>query len=112
MSIFNLKKEKSTEKKSTGENVSENINKSNSTSCLSIKILGSGCDKCDDLKNNTDEAIKELNINATVEHVEDLVEIVKYGVMSSPALVVNEKVVSLGRVLKKQEVEEILKKYI
>ena len=59
-----------------------------------IKILGSGCKKCETLEKNTVEAADELKLNLSIEHVRDFGEIVKYGVMSTPALVINEKVVS------------------
>ena len=55
-----------------------------------IKILGTGCDKCDKLEENVKEAVKELGIEASVEKIEDLLEIVKYGVMTSPTLVIDE----------------------
>lgn len=75
-----------------------------------IKILGSGCKNCVALKDNTEEALKELGIEAEIEKVTDFKEIVGYGVMSTPALVVDEKVVSFGKVLKSKEIAKILEK--
>ncbi len=76
---------------------------------LAVKILGSGCDKCEDMKNAVEAALSELNLDIKIDHVTDLVQIVSYGVMSTPALVVGEKVVSVGRELTKEEIVEILK---
>lgn len=73
-----------------------------------VKILGSGCKKCNELEANTKEALKQLSIDAEVDHVTDFSQIASYGVMSTPALVVNEKVVSYGRVLKTAEIIKIL----
>lgn len=73
-----------------------------------IKILGSGCSKCNALEKSVLEAIKELGKEATVEHVTDFADIAKYGVMQTPALVVDEKVLSFGRVLSKDEVKKLI----
>jgi len=75
-----------------------------------IKILGSGCKNCQKLTENTKEALANLNINAELQKVTDLGEIAGYGVMSTPALVIDEKVVSMGKVLKPKEVEKLLQK--
>ena len=77
-----------------------------------VKILGSGCKKCRALEENTKKAIEELEIDANVEHVTDMAKIVGYGVMSTPALVINDKVVSTGKVLKVEEAKETIKKNI
>jgi len=73
-----------------------------------IKILGMGCASCKTLYELVEESAKELNIEATFEKVEDIKQIMTYGVMSVPALVINEKVKVFGRVPKKEEI----KKYI
>lgn len=77
---------------------------------LEIKVLGSGCAKCNDLEASTKEALIELGIDTNIEHVTDFAEIAAYGVMTTPALVVDGKVVSFGKVLKKDEVVNILQK--
>ncbi len=77
---------------------------------LSIKVLGSGCKKCHDLNEITKAAVKELGMDIEVEYVTDMQKIASYGVMSTPALVINEKVVSFGKSLKTAEVIELLKK--
>lgn len=76
----------------------------------SVKVLGSGCAKCNALESATKEALEELGMNATIDHVNDFAQIAAYGVMTTPALVVDGKVVSFGKVLKKEEVKAILKK--
>lgn len=75
-----------------------------------IKVLGSGCTKCNELEAATKEALEKLGIDETIEHVTDFAQIAAYGVMTTPALVVDGKVVSYGKVLKTEEVIEILKK--
>lgn len=74
-----------------------------------IKILGSGCANCKKLEENTKKAVEELGIQAEIQKVEDFKEIMKYGVMRTPALVVDEKVKSFGKVLSAEEVKNILK---
>ncbi|MEA4827905.1 thioredoxin family protein [Clostridium sp. JNZ J1-5] len=73
-----------------------------------VKVLGTGCKNCKNLEANAKEAIKELGLDATVEKVEDMKGIMSYGVMRTPALVVDEKVKAMGRVLKVEEIKEIL----
>lgn len=75
-----------------------------------IKILGSGCAKCNELEANTLEALKSLNMDTAIDHVKDFAEIAKYGVMSTPALVVDGKVASYGKVLTANEAKELIKK--
>lgn len=79
---------------------------------MNIKVLGSGCKSCVNLENNTREAIKELEMDVQVEKVTDFTKIAAYGVMSTPALVINEKVVSYGKVLKTEEIKKILEKLV
>jgi len=73
-----------------------------------IKVLGPGCTNCKNLERVTREAVDALGIDATIEKVEDYAVIMGYGVMSTPALVVDEKVVVSGRVPKPAEVREML----
>ncbi len=75
-----------------------------------VKILGSGCKKCNDLEANTKAALEQLGLNVTIEHVSDFGRIAAYGVMSTPALVVDGKVLAYGKVLKTAEVVKLLKK--
>lgn len=77
---------------------------------MKIKILGSGCKYCETLTENTKAALKELNKEAEIEKVTDFAEIARYGVMSTPALVIDEKVVSFGKVLKPKEIIKFIEK--
>lgn len=75
-----------------------------------IKVLGSGCAKCQALEEAVSAALDELKIEARLEHVRDFAEIAAYGVMSTPALVVDGKLVSSGRVLKREEAKALIQK--
>ena len=77
---------------------------------MKIKVLGPGCKNCVTLEANTKEALAELGIAAEVEKVIDFAEIAKYGIMSTPGLVINEKVVSFGKVLKPKDIVKIIEK--
>ncbi|MDB4111810.1 thioredoxin family protein [Yoonia sp.] len=74
-----------------------------------IKILGSGCKKCVALAENTKAALQAADIDAEIEKVTDIVAIAGYGIMSTPGLVIDEKVVSSGRVLSTAEIGAFLK---
>lgn len=76
-----------------------------------IKVLGSGCKSCRALLENAKKAVNDMGLSVDVEYVTDMKKVMEYGVMSMPALVVNEKVVSMGKVLKASEIETILGKY-
>ena len=80
------------------------------TEGASVKVLGSGCQKCNALEAATKEALTQLGMDTTIEHVTDFAKIASYGVMTTPALVVDGKVVSYGKALKTEEVVAILKK--
>lgn len=75
-----------------------------------VKVLGSGCAKCNQLEAATKAALEQLGMDATIDHVTDFSKIAAYGVMTTPALVVDGKVVSYGKVLKTEEVVKILQK--
>ena len=77
---------------------------------MRIKILGSGCKNCVALTKNAEKALEELGVEAEVMKVTDFQDIMAYGVMSTPALVINEKVVFSGKVLKPKEIKALLKK--
>lgn len=77
-----------------------------------IKVLGSGCKNCRALLEASREAVKNMGLSVEVEYVTDMERIMEYGVMSMPALVVNENVVSMGRVLKAADVEKLLHKVV
>ncbi|WP_425916524.1 thioredoxin family protein [Pseudomonas sp. GWSMS-1] len=73
-----------------------------------IKILGSGCKKCITLGENTQAALANLGREAQILKVTDIAEIAAHGVMSTPALVIDDKVVSVGKVLSTSDVEKLL----
>lgn len=78
------------------------------TEGASVKVLGSGCAKCNQLEVATKEALRQLGMDTTIDHVTDFSQIAAYGVMTTPALVIDGKVVSYGKVLKTEEVIKIL----
>jgi len=75
---------------------------------MEIKILGTGCSKCKTLEKLTREVVEQNGIDASVTKVEDIMDIMKYGVMSTPALVVNGEVVIKGRVPSAEEIKQVL----
>lgn len=75
-----------------------------------IKVLGSGCRKCIELADNTRKALTARGQQADIVKVTDFVDIAAYGVMSTPALVIDEKLVSAGKVLSEHEIGELLGK--
>ena len=77
---------------------------------MNIKILGTGCSKCKVLYANTEKAIAELGLDATLVKEEDIVNILKYNTLTLPALVIDEKVVSSGHILSTSQVKYILTK--
>jgi len=77
---------------------------------MEIKVLGTGCPKCKTLEKTTREVVSELGIDANISKVEDIMDIMSYGIMSTPALVIDGKVVVKGRVPSLNEIKEILTK--
>ena len=75
-----------------------------------IKVLGAGCKSCHEQYENAKAAVKTMGLDIEVEYITDMEKVMGYGVMSMPAIVVNEKVVSMGRVLKAADVEKLLHK--
>lgn len=73
-----------------------------------IKVLGPGCMNCKKLAENAKEAVKELGIDATIEKVENFKDILAYGVMKTPGLVVDEQVKVMGRVVTVEEIKKLL----
>ena len=125
MALFNFGKKKEVKKEtgcccgSTAPKAEEigcccgSAPKAENTCCCgknTIKVLGSGCKNCHDLYEASKTAVQNLGLAIEVEYVTDMEKIMEYGVMSMPALVVNEKVVSMGKVLKATDVEKLLHK--
>ena len=75
---------------------------------MEIKILGTGCPKCKSLEKATREVVAQNNIDATITKVEDIMEIMNFNVMTTPALVINGKVVVKGRIPSNDELKQIL----
>lgn len=77
---------------------------------MNIKVLGTGCQKCKTLEDTVRKVVAENSIDAQVSKVEDIMEIMAYGIMSTPAVVVDEKVVVKGRVPSAKELLEMFTK--
>lgn len=113
MALFNFgKKKEETSSCCCGSCDCESMAKAEKakTEGASVKVLGSGCAKCNQLEAATKEALEQLGMDTTIDHVTDFSQIAAYGVMTTPALVVDGKVVSYGKALKTDEVVEILRK--
>ncbi len=94
-------------KKYIGEPYDEEVSEG-----LEIKVLGPGCVQCDTLERTLMELLSEMNLLADMEHVTDVKEIGKYGVMGTPALVINGKVMSVGKVPSKEKLKEWLSEFV
>ena len=77
---------------------------------MEIKVLGPGCANCKTLERNVVNAVAELSVEAAVEKVEDIVQIMSYGALRTPGLVINGKLVSSGRLLNVNEVKDLILK--
>lgn len=110
MVLSNFRKKKPAESLGSTEELKFSEAVDSHTEGASVKVLGSGCAKCNQLEAATVAALEQLGMDPTIDHVRDFAQIASYGVMSTPALVVDGKVVSYGKVLKTEEVVAILKK--
>lgn len=77
---------------------------------MEIKVLGTGCAKCKTLEKLTREVVEEMELAASIEKVEDIQKIMEFGVMSTPALVINGEVAFSGKLPKSKELKEIISK--
>lgn len=117
MSLFK-KKEKEMETKSCCSCGCGPAEVSETTSCCeqavgeitSVKVLGAGCSSCHQMYENAKEAVKTAGLSIAVAYETDLQKVMEYGVMSVPALVINDKVVSVGKLLKPAEILKLLHK--
>ena len=124
MALFGFGKKKESEKKAScccGGKVAEDApccsaQESQAGECCGnadgiccVKVLGAGCKSCHEMFENAKAAVQKIALPVQAEYVTDIQKIAEYGVMSMPALVVNEKVVSSGKVLKSEEIEGILR---
>ena len=127
MALFNFGKKKEEEKKSCcgGEAKAEettgcccgSTSKAEASCCgapaegiCCVKVLGAGCKSCHEQYENAKTAVQALGLNVEVEYITDMEKVMAYGVMSMPAIVVNDQVVSMGKVLKAADVEKLLRK--
>ena len=78
---------------------------------MNIKVLGEGCEKCSQMYENTKEAGKEQGIDAEIEKIEDLIEIVKLGVLSAPSLMVDGEILVSGQTISVKRIKKLLQKY-
>lgn len=116
MSLFNFGKKKEETKvcscscncSSFGENEEVKSSCCSQTGTKNIKVLGAGCKSCHELYENTQKAVKNMGLDTGVEYITDMQKVMSYGAMSMPVLVVNEKVVSMGKVLKPKDIEKLL----
>ena len=122
MSLFGFGKKKSLETKTPAcacngacsvpetekvETVSDCCSEVTGSICC-IKVLGSGCASCHTFYENVKSAVREMGIAVEVEYITELQKVMEYGVMSMPALVINDKVVSMGKVLKVGDIQKLL----
>ena len=119
MALFNFGKKKEEEKKTPACCCGNTEAKAAETACCCgapvdgiccIKVLGAGCKACHEQYENAAAAVKALGLPVEVEYITDMEKVMGYGVMSMPAIVVNEQVVSMGKVLKAADVEKLLRK--
>ena len=111
MGLFNKKKEETKSCCCGGSCTPEAMKQAEVAKGASgIKVLGFGCTKCNALETAVREALTELGMDITIDHVTDFTQIAAYGVMTTPALVVDGKVVSYGKVLKKDEAKAAIQK--
>ena len=123
MALFGFRKKKEEEKKTPACACScgcaENKGENTAIECCSdlkdgeiccIKVLGAGCKSCHEQYENAKQAVKEMGLSVEVEYITDMQKVMEYGVMRMPALVVNEKVVAMGKVLKAADVVVLLHK--
>lgn len=123
MALFNFGKKKAEEKKApactckcacsaseAGKITNDRCSEAQNGICC-IKVLGAGCRSCREQYEYAKEAVKAMGLSAEVEYITDMQKVMEYGVMSMPAIVVNEKVVAMGKVLKANEVAALLQKY-
>jgi small redox-active disulfide protein 2 len=75
---------------------------------MNIKVLGPGCSKCKTLEKLTHEVVAENNFDATVEKIDDIMKIMEYGIMRTPGLVINDKIIFSGRVPSKEELKKLI----
>lgn len=120
MSLFGLGKKRNEEtntsccccKTSETAEVSENRCTEAADGICCIKVLGAGCKSCHVQYENVKKAVTEMGLDIEVEYITDMEKVMTYGVMSMPAIVVNENVASMGKVLKTADVAKLLRNFV
>ena len=122
MALFNFGKKKEEEKKtpacacssgcptSEAEEITNDCGPEAKGGICCVKVLGAGCKSCHEQYENAKKAIKDMGLSVEVEYITDMQKVMEYGTMSMPALIVDEKVVAMGKVLKANEVVALLRK--
>lgn len=111
MGLFSKKKEETKSCCCGGACTSESMAQAEmAKAATGVNVLGSGCAKCNALESAVRSALEELGMDTTIEHVTDFAQIAAYGIMSTPALAVDGKVVSYGKVLSKDEAKAVIQK--
>ncbi|MCI7808649.1 thioredoxin family protein [Flintibacter porci] len=111
MGLFSKKKEETKSCCCGGNCTPETMAQAETAKAASgVKVLGTECAKCNALEDAVRAALTELGMDTTIDHVTDFTQIAAYGVMTTPALVVDGKVVSYGKVLKKDEAKALIQK--
>lgn len=111
MGLFSKKKEETKSCCCGGNCTPETMAQAETAKAVAgVKVLGTGCAKCNALEDAVRAALTELGMDTTIDHVTDFTQIAAYGVMTTPALVVDGKVVSYGKVLKKDEAKALIQK--
>ena len=111
MGLFSKKKEETKSCCCGGACTSESMAQAETAKAATgVNVLGSGCAKCNALESAVRSALEELGMDTTIEHVTDFAQIAAYGIMSTPALVVDGKGVSYGKGLSKDEAKAVIQK--
>ena len=92
------------------KNVKNQSRPQSKSGITSVKVLGAGCKTCHKQFENAKQAVKAMGLSVEVEYITDMQKVMEYGVMSMPVVVVNEKVVSSGRLLKADDIVKLLRK--
>ena len=108
MAVFNFGKKK--EEKKVEEIKNECCPDLKKGEICCIKVLGAGCKSCHEQYEYVNQAVKDMRLSVEVEYITDMQKVMEYGVMSMPALVVNGKVVAMGKVLKTADIVVLLHK--
>ena len=121
MALFNFGKKKEEEKKASAcacgcaargaENSTSHCCPEAKDGICCIKVLGAGCKSCHEQYENVKQAVEAMGLSVKVEYITDMQKVMEYGVMRMPAIVVNEQVVSMGKVQKAADVEKLLQKF-